>query len=98
MTTLVDLITRLITQLGISLPTGWQSLTDNEIAQRFLKEVNEYFYQTFPGIGLTDVDGESFSYFSEFHKFWQKHHREILNPQINNAQVKKAAEALNKAV
>jgi hypothetical protein len=96
--TLVDFIKRLNTQLGIALPADWQLLSDVQISQRFLKEINKYFYQTSSGIGVTEVGGETFQYFSEFHRFWQDHHREILNPRINSSQAKKAAEGLSRAV
>jgi len=35
---------------------------------------------------------------SEFHKFWEAHHREILNARVDRAQARLAAKALSRAV
>lgn len=35
---------------------------------------------------------------SEFHKFWETHHREIINAKINREQARLAARSLNKAI
>ncbi len=98
MKSLVAFIEELTKKIGIPTPTDWQQMSDVEIARRFLKEVNEYFYQTYSGIGTTVVDDEEFQYFSEFHKFWEANHREILNPRINQAQARTAAECFSRAV
>jgi hypothetical protein len=52
-------------------------LTVVQVVQRFLKGVNQFFFQTYSGIGPTELDGEEYQYFSEFHKFWEKHHKKI---------------------
>jgi len=54
--------------------------------------------QTYEGIGTTTFNDEELQYFSEFHKFWEAHHREILNARIDRAQVRLAAQALSHAV
>ncbi len=89
---------KIIADIGIALPSQWKLLTDVQVAQRFLKGVNQFFFQTHSEIGTTELDGEEYQYFSEFHKFWEKHHKEILNPRINRAQARKAAECLSRAV
>ncbi len=48
-----------------------------------ISKINEYFYTNYEGIGFTNVLGEEFEYFSEFHKFWEKYHCEILSPHID---------------
>lgn len=35
---------------------------------------------------------------SEFHKFWEAHHREIINAKIDRSQARLAAQSLNKAI
>ncbi|WP_265442667.1 hypothetical protein [Acetivibrio straminisolvens] len=45
-----------------------------------ISKINEYFFTNYEGIGFTNALGEKFEYFSEFHKFWEKYHCEVLNP------------------
>lgn len=98
MTGLINFIQKINADIGIELPAGWQKLPEIEIAQNFLRGVNGFFFQTYSNIGTTKFDEEEFQYFSEFHKFWEKHHQEILNPRINRVQARQAAECLSKAV
>jgi hypothetical protein len=37
----------------------------------------------------------SYKYFSEFHKFWEKYHKEILNPHIDDVQCSLVADVLH---
>jgi hypothetical protein len=97
-TSVVEFIERLGKHIGIVLPKDWQKLSDIEVSRRFLQQINEYFYQTFSGIGTTTVGGEEFQYFSEFHEFWQANHAEILNPRIDREQARKAAQCFSQAV
>jgi len=46
-----------------------------EIAARILSEINRFFYQQ-----NSTISGE---YISEFHKYWEKNHKEILSPKID---------------
>jgi len=85
-------------RMGISLPRVWTDLTEVQLAKRFLEKLNEYFYQTYDGIGKTKFEDEELQYFSEFHKFWEAHHQEILNARINHAQARLVAESLSRAV
>jgi hypothetical protein len=98
MQTLKQFIEKVTAEIGIALPTKWTSSSDIEVAQLFLKGMNEFFFQTYPGIGKTGLDGDEQQYFSEFHKFWEKHHKEILNPRINRAQARCVAECLSEAI
>jgi len=95
---LIRFIENINAQMGISLPDEWQALPEVEIARRFIQGINAYFFQTRENIGRTSFRGDELKYFSDFHKFWEKHHREILNAHIAPQQVRKAAEALSKAV
>ena len=70
-------------------------ITLNNIRQS-ISRINQFLYQTHPGLGgTTTLNDEYFEYFSEFHKFWDKHHQEILNPQIDDDQCLLVAEALH---
>lgn len=60
-----------------------------------ISKINEYFFTNYEGIGFTNILDDDFEYFSEFHKFWEKYHKEILNPQVDVAQCEKAADVLH---
>lgn len=85
-------------RIDIPLPESWSGLSEVQLAQRFLEKLNEYFFQTYEGIGTTTFRGDELQYFSEFHKFWEAHHREILNVRIDRAQARLAAQALGNAI
>nr|MDO8079357.1 hypothetical protein [Candidatus Freyarchaeota archaeon] len=85
-------------RIGISLPSSWTELTEVQLAQRFLEKLNEYFFQTYEGIGITTFQGEELQYFSEFHKFWEANHKEILNAKIDENKSRAAAQTLSNAI
>ncbi len=85
-------------RMGIPLPSSWTNLTEIQISQRFLEKLNEYFFQTYEGIGITTFNGNELQYFSEFHKFWKAHHKEILNARVDRKQAKLAAQSLSDGV
>lgn len=60
-----------------------------------ISKINEYFYTNYEGIGYANLLDDDFEYFSEFHKFWEKYHRLILNPQIDDSQCSNIAEVLH---
>ncbi|SOH03350.1 hypothetical protein [Candidatus Kuenenia stuttgartiensis] len=60
-----------------------------------ISKINEYFYTNYKGIGDTNILDVEFEYFSEFHKFWEKYHKQILNPQIDDSQCSNVAEVLH---
>ena len=95
---LLKFIAEVNKRMGISLPREWQKLGQTQIARRFVGGLNEYFFQTYDGIGTTEFQGEQFQYFSDFHKFWEIHHEEILNARINKEQAKTAARCMASAV
>ncbi|NMX22048.1 hypothetical protein C5S30_06385 [ANME-1 cluster archaeon GoMg4] len=92
-----EFIKELNYKIGIPLPESWAALNEVQIAQRFLEKLNEYFFQTYEGIGTTTFNNEELQYFSEFHEFWEIHHKEILNVKIDEVQVELAAQALSQA-
>ncbi len=94
----LDFLADLNKKMGTPLPTAWAKLTDVEAAQRFLVKINEYFYQTHDGIGSTEFQDEEIQYFSEFHKFWEKNHKEILKVRVDQRQATACAEIMNAVV
>ena len=68
---------------------------DIEKARVVIKELNEFLYTNYDGIGNTEALGEQFEYISDFHKYWNEHYREILNIQIVENQCQKIAIALH---
>jgi hypothetical protein len=52
---------------------------DIQTKGRIISKLNEFLFQSYDGIGTTKaLDDDEFEYFSNFHKFWEKHHQEIL--------------------
>jgi hypothetical protein len=98
MDSLIAFIKEINAQMGVVLPAHWQKLSDLEIAQRFLRGINRYFFQTYQGIGTTQFQGEELQYFSEFHKSWESNHHSILNARIDRPQANLAAKSLSRAV
>ncbi len=93
-----NFIASLNQEIGIPLPDDWNTFTDEiSLAQRVLERLNEYFFQTYDGIGTTALNDKEFQYFSEFHKYWEAHHTEIINARIDRQQAHVAARALHNA-
>jgi len=98
LSTFLQFIEDLNTKIGVPLPPSWSDLDEVQLVQRFLSKINEYFYQTHAGIGTTTFRDEELQYFSEFHKYWESNHQEILNPTLDEAQAIAAARALAEAI
>jgi hypothetical protein len=60
-----------------------------------ISKINEYFFTNYDGIGYTNILDSDFEYFSEFHKFWEKYHKIILNPTVDERQCEKVAGILH---
>lgn len=91
-------ISSLNQQIGIPLPTNWKMTADEiHLAQQVLERINQYFFQTYDGIGTTTLNDKEYQYFSEFHKFWETYHREVLNAEIDRTQARITANALHEA-
>lgn len=63
--------------------------------QQIISKINEYLFTNYVGIGTTHILDSDFEYFSEFHKYWEKNHRKILNPQIDDYQCDILADVLH---
>lgn len=64
-------------------------------AREIVKSINNFLYSNYEGIGKTNALGTSFEYFSEFHRYWEQHHREILDCEIDEEKCKAVADALH---
>ena len=78
-------------------PISWYECweEDEYNSQWYYQHLSEKPYE---GIGTITFRGAELQYFSEFHKFWEAHHREILNARIDRAQARLAAQALSAAI
>ena len=63
-------------------------------ARKVVKSINDFLYTNYPGIGTTLELGEYREYFSDFHKFWEIHHKEILDCKIDDEKCEQVADAL----
>jgi len=64
-------------------------------AKQIISKINQYFYTNYDQIGCTFILDEEYEYISEFHKFWEKFHREILNPHIDLMKCERIADVLH---
>ena len=83
----------LIIRISQNFPQDGAELTIEQ-ARAIIREINEFLYTNYEGIGFTQYD-RNLEYFSSFHKYWEMHHREILNIQTDRAQCEKVADALH---
>lgn len=69
--------------------------SDIQEQKKTLKNINQYFYTNYKGIGKIKVFDQEFEYFSDFHKFWEKNHKKILNPTIQEDKCESVADVLH---
>ena len=67
---------------------------DIACAREIVNEINKFLYTSNSDLGFVSELGQEFPYFSSFHKFWHKHHKEILDLQISYEACEKVADAL----
>lgn len=68
------------------------SITD---ARSIVYELNRFLYTNREGIGTTFALEADREYISDFHKFWESHYREILDPVVDDTQCTLVADALH---
>lgn len=68
---------------------------DVEGARKIICAINNYLYTTYANIGTIEELGTTFDYFSDFHKFWHNHHKEILGCTIDEEICEKVADSLH---
>src|SRR5574344_848007 len=66
-----------------------------EDARNVIRQINEFLYNNYEGIGKTQALEQEFDYLSDFHKYWEKHHKEILNCEIDKEKCQQVADALH---
>ena len=66
-----------------------------EDARKILKLINDFLYANYDGIGTLEVWDRTFEYFSDFHKYWENHYREILDITINEDNCELVADKLH---
>lgn len=66
-----------------------------ESSREIINEINSFLYTTYPGIGEVNFFNTEYAYFSDFHKYWEKHHKEILNIQIDRNNCEQVADILH---
>lgn len=64
-------------------------------ARKVVRSINDFLYTNYPGIGTTYELGEYRAYFSDFHKFWEENHKEILDCKIDDEKCELVADALH---
>lgn len=47
-----------------------------EKAREIVKSINEFLYTKYPDIGDTYALGQTYSYVSDFHKYWEANYKE----------------------
>lgn len=66
-----------------------------EQAREVVRNINDFLYTNYDGIGTVEILGEQYPYISEFHRYWAAHHREILDIRISEDSCAKVARALH---
>ncbi len=64
-----------------------------EQARQIILELNNFLF-TYKDIEFIESNSGSI-YFSEFHKYWHNHHKEILNASVDETKCSKVADALH---
>jgi hypothetical protein len=88
----MDELSTFVHQLLELIPAGALSIED---ARQVVKQINEFLYTNYDGIGQTRALGQDFDYISDFHRYWEAHHKEILDCKIDDSNCQKVADALH---
>lgn len=64
-------------------------------ARKMVKQMNEFLYTKYEGIGKLAALGDSFDYFSDFHKYWERNYKIILDCKVDDSQCMRVAHALH---
>ena len=67
-----------------------------ENQRRIVFEINRFLFCTHNGIGqTTELDGEQFQLFSDYHKYWKENYVDILSLYCDDEQCSKVADVLH---
>lgn len=62
-------------------------------ARKIVREINDFLYTTYEGIGSVKALGNEYQFFSEFHRYWNANYAEILNVKICDEKCALVADA-----
>ena len=65
-------------------------------ARGVVQEINEFLFTNYKDIGEIIELGDSYEYFSDFHKYWSNNYKEILDIKIDDEQCEEVAKILHK--
>ena len=89
-------IKELLTIIGFEKEAKMFKLTEDssgfQISAHLLQKINDFLYVTDSNIGKNPDENRDFV--SRFHKFWRKHHPEIINPTIDEVKCQHVANVL----
>ncbi len=71
------------------------NVSDIGTAREVISKINEFLYNTHEDIGTVTALGESFTYLSEFHKYWHKNYKDILGLKVETGACEAVAKALH---
>ena len=66
-----------------------------ETARAVVSEINRFLYTTYDGIGTVNALGSDWQFFSEFHRYWNDNHRDILDLKICEDKCRNVAKSLH---
>ena len=76
---------------------GWGNTRAENVrkARKIVSELNRFLFTRHDDIGTVHALGQELSYFSDFHKFWERNHEEILGMRIDGHACTEIADALH---
>ena len=88
---IISFLNGILTDLNIK---NIDSITIEE-GRNIVKNLNEFLYTNYDGIGKTfELDSER-DYISDYHKFWEKNCEKILSPSINKTKCEEVADVFH---
>ena len=73
---------------------GQKSLSIEQ-AREVIKEINGFLFANNDGIGTTVALDSEYEYFSEFHKYWEKNYKELLDLKVDRDRCEQVADVLH---
>ena len=78
-----------------AIPWSETDVSDIESCRKVVAEINRFLFSTRNDIGSVSAFGKEFPYFSEFHRFWRQHYRDVLGITIDDVLCESVADALH---
>ena len=73
---------------------GQKSLSIEQ-AREVIKEINGFLFANNDSIGTTVALDSEYEYFSEFHKYWEKNYKELLDLKVDRDRCEQVADVLH---